>query len=190
MIPVEVLVRLKAEDPWSFTALETLNRKMGMPEVAALERARSWTLVFEDDDRKEARRAVDSILRETALLANPNRDVWTVREAGDRVDPGFWKQADAGSRSFVVRVAGREDLAGSSTLSIIRRRLEMTTVREVAFRTIWLLEISPGDRDPAELAQDIALARTWKRGLLANPHSQEAEIFPLRDYSENGDFKE
>ena len=71
----EVLVRLAARDPWSFTVLDALKYKFGMESIVGVERVKSWQLLFDPASEEEALAVTGRILEETALLANPNRDV-------------------------------------------------------------------------------------------------------------------
>ena len=43
----EVLVKLAARDPWSFTVLDALKRKFGIGAIRGVERLKSWRLDFE-----------------------------------------------------------------------------------------------------------------------------------------------
>ena len=43
---IQVLVKLAAIDPWSFTVLDTLRRKFGCEEVTHVERITCWELEF------------------------------------------------------------------------------------------------------------------------------------------------
>ncbi len=184
----EVLVKLAARDPWSFTVLDALKRKFGIETVVGVERLKSWRLDFDLHSKEEAIAVTGKILDETALLANPNRDIWTVRGRSRLelpwVSPGA---AGEGDRVFAVRVADRDDLVGRSMHAILRRRLGISEINGVAFSLVWMLEFDRPGEESFRLAEEIAVARSWRRGLLANPHCQEAVVLGLGDYLGGGE---
>ena len=47
MVKTEVLVKLAAPDPWSFTVLDALTRKFGFGDIVEVERTKSWELTFD-----------------------------------------------------------------------------------------------------------------------------------------------
>jgi hypothetical protein len=173
----QVLVRLRAPDPWSFTVLDTLRRKFGLGQVVGIARLKCWDVVFRRMDAGSALEATARVLRETALLANPNRDRWVLRgEADHSVPADFWHRSVPDSKGFAVKVTDRKDIKGRSIREILRQRLRMDEIEEVCFSTIWILEISADEPDPEGLARDISTARSWRHGLLSNPHCQNAEV--------------
>jgi phosphoribosylformylglycinamidine (FGAM) synthase PurS component len=182
MVKTEVLVKLAAPDPWSFTVLDALTRKFGFDDIVGVQRTKSWELTFDLMSSDAAIVATRELLRTTALLANPNRDVWVVRCGPTELPEGFWYSDTEEAGAFVVRVTDSEDIVGSSAAEIMRSRLGMDAVRDVRYSTIWGLRISRAASDPGELAARIAIARTWRSGLLANPHFQEAAVFGVDDY--------
>jgi hypothetical protein len=183
----EVLVKLAARDPWSFTVLDALVRKFGVTALAGVERLKSWRIDFGVGSEGEGFALTSGILDTTALLANPNRDIWTIRSTSL---PGIPDRFLGGPRGdehlFAVRVADKEDLVGASIRAILRRRLHLSKVERVRHSLVWILRFQPGERDPAGLAGEIAVARSWRRGLLANPHCQEAWVWPIEDFVAGG----
>ena len=178
---IEVLVRLIVPDPWSFTVFDTLRRKFGLTEIVDVRRLRGWDIQVETDDEDEARSTVESIMAETALLANPNRDRYFVRSRPGPIPMDFLKVDEKG-QVFVIKVIDIDDIIGRSKQNIVRERLGIKTIKRITYSTIWLLEIA-GDSDMAQgLASEVAVAREWRKGLLANPHSQRAEVARLSDY--------
>jgi len=179
----EVVVKLAARDPWSFTVLDALKYKFGIGSVVGVERLKSWRLDFALASEEEALVVTDRILNGTALLANPNRDIWRVGGGSGLDLPGATRDlADRMDNFFAVRVTDRDDLVGRSMLGVLRKRLRIVEVTGVAFSLVWVLEFDhPGERS-FELAEEIAVARSWRRGLLANPHSQDALVLRLEDY--------
>ncbi len=182
MIKTEVLVKLKAPDPWSFTVLDALTRKFGFEDILEVQRTKSWELTFDLVSSDAALALTRELLRTTALLANPNRDVWAVRCGPGDLPESFWYSDTDDAGAFVVRVTDSDDIVGSSVAQIMRSRLGMASVRSVRFSTVWGLRISRAASNPAGLAERIAIAKTWRSGLLANPHFQEATVFAVDDY--------
>jgi hypothetical protein len=184
----QVLVRLMAPDPWSFTVLDTLRRKFGLGQITGVDRIKCWDLAFGRVDAGTAIKATAGILRETALLANPNRDRWLVREETDRSVPAdFWQPMESISNAFAVKVHNKEDIVGRSITGILRRRLGMDEIESVQFSTIWILEISRDEPDAEGLARRVATAASWRKGLLANPHCQEADVYAAGCYLGTGE---
>jgi len=182
MIKTEVLVKLAAPDPWSFTVLDALRRKFGFEDIVDVERTKSWELSFDLVSPDAATALTRDLLRTTALLANPNRDVWAVRCGPGHLPEGFWYSDNDEAGAFIVRVTDTDDIVGSSVARILRSRLRMESVTAVSFSTIWGLRISRAASDPRGLAARVAVAKTWRSGLLANPHFQQAAVFGVDDY--------
>ncbi|MGD8629075.1 MAG: hypothetical protein PVH52_08320 [bacterium] len=182
MIKTEVLVKLAAPDPWSFTVLDALRRKFGFEDIMDVQRTRSWELTLDLVSSDAAVAVTRELLRTTALLANPNRDVWVVRCGAGDLPEGFWYADTDEAGAFVVRVTDTDDIVGSSVAEILRSRLGMDSVMSVRFSTVWGLRISGAESDARGLAARVATAKTWRSGLLANPHFQEAEVFGVGDY--------
>jgi phosphoribosylformylglycinamidine (FGAM) synthase PurS component len=182
VITIEVLVKLAAPDPWSFTLLDTLRCRFACQSVVGVRRIKAWELTFTADREDEALDTTRGLLNETALLANPNRDVWVIRGSGQPVAEDFWHTAAGGGSAFVVKVCDKEDMLGSSIQRIVGSRLGITTIKRVRFATIWVLEIGSVEANPIGLVNDIAVARSWRKGLLANPHCQTSELAAAAEY--------
>jgi hypothetical protein len=184
---IEVLVKLAARDPWSFTVLDALVHKFGISKTAGVERLKSWRIDFDLDSEGKALELTSRILGETALLANPNRDIWTVRgRSGTDVPEAFIGGQPGNGCAFAVRVTDIEDIVGRSMHSIIRRRLSMPEVNGVRYSLLWVLRFEAGEEDFRDLAGEIAVARSWRKGLLANPHSQEAHVASIEEFIAQG----
>ncbi len=184
----EVLVKLATCDPWSFTVLDALKHKFGIETIVGVERLKSWRLDFDLDSEEEALALTTKILDETALLANPNRDIRAVRGRAPFELPGVSPDAAGkGDTSFAVRVTDRDDLVGRAMHGILRRRLGIAEISDVAFSLVWILEFDRPGEESLRLAEEIAVARSWRKGLLANPHCQEAVVLKLQDYLGGGE---
>jgi hypothetical protein len=183
VMTIEVLARLAAADPWSFTVLDTLRRKECLEAITEVTRLKSWRLAFEAADPAAALQAGDRLARETGLVVNPNRDLWCVRSMEGRTGPqSLWRRQERSADAFVVRVTDREDLAGEGLLRVLRSRLGMKEAREAAFAHLWILETDVGEPDSRAIAQEVAVCRSWRHGLLSNPHFQCADVFKAESY--------
>jgi hypothetical protein len=179
---IQVLVRLAAADPWGFTVFDTLKRKLAYDDIVAVQRFTSWELDFGSDRPEPAIEVTETILRETALLVNPNRDRWFLRYDAEGALPAeFWHRSPGTTDAFVVKVTDKEDVMGRSIERILRSRLRIDAVTQVCHSTIWVLEFNDG-AGAETAAGEIAVARSWRKGLLANPHCQNAEIHRVDTY--------
>jgi hypothetical protein len=183
MTQVEVLVKLLAPDPWSFTVYDTLNRKFGLEEIVGIERIKTWTLSYEDVAADDAVGSTRTILKQTVLLANPNRDIVQVR-TGPSVPavPRIYSGKPGVAEAFVVLVRNTGDPSGRNVARIARSRLGIPALGDVARATAWVIEMSSGGPRARQVAEDVAVLEARGRGLLANPHCQEAEVVSARDY--------
>jgi len=121
MIEIEVLVKLIAPDPWSFTVYHTLSRKFGLEEIVGIERIKTWTLCYDVATVDDAAGATEAILRDTVLLANPNRDIRQLRSGvREPARPEIWRPRDGVGGAYVVRVRDREDTTGRDVLRVAR----------------------------------------------------------------------
>jgi hypothetical protein len=183
MTQVEVLVKLIAPDPWSFTVYDALSRKFGLEEIVGIERIKTWTLSYDLVAADDAVSATETILRETVLLANPNRDVKQLRAGvSEPAKPGIWKLKDGVEDAYVVKVHNMGDTAGENVSRIARSRLGIDALRSVSFATAWVIEMSRGEPHSRRVAESVAVLEARGSGLLANPHCQEAEVLSAREY--------
>ncbi len=183
MTDVEVLVKLVAPDPWSFTVHDALNRKFGLEEIVGIERIRTWTLSYDVVAAGDAVAPTETILRETVLLANPNRDIRQLRTGrSEPVKPGIYRFKDGVAGAYVVRVRNLEDSAGEGVARIARSRLGLGALKAVSPATAWVIEMSTGEPYSRRIAERAAVLRARGNGLLANPHCQEAEVLSVKEY--------
>lgn len=180
---IEILVRLATADPWSFTVLDTLRRKLGLAEVVGVVRMKAWHLGFEAVDPRKGREIVDRLLSDTALLANPNRDRWCVREVREAPPAqNLWRRQKDALDAYVVKVADTGDLVGKSLLRVLNARLGIVEAVDARFSSVWVIETGVGEPRSAAVAAEIAVSRSWRRGLLSNPHFQDAQVIKAEVY--------
>jgi len=183
MTAIEVLVRLAAADPWSFTVLDTLKRKERLEAITAVTRIRAWRLGFDTDDPAAALTEVGRLLKETALLANPNRDRWCVRSVAEQARPqNLWHRQRGSADAFVIKVSDREDQVGDGLLKVLKFRLGVREIGEVAFAHLWVIETAVGEPDSRAIADEVAVSKAWRHGLLSNPHFQCADVMKAEVY--------
>jgi hypothetical protein len=183
MTQVEVLVKLLAPDPWSFTVYDTLNRKFGLEEIVGIERIKTWTLSYDVVAADDAVGPTEKMLRETVLLANPNRDVRQLRTGPFvPVKPGVYRMREKAADAYVVKVRNLGDPTGENVARIARSRLGIVGLQSVSFATLWVIEMSKGEPDSQRIAEQVAVLRSRGSGLLANPHCQEVEVVSAKEY--------
>jgi phosphoribosylformylglycinamidine (FGAM) synthase PurS component len=173
MRQLDLLVRRKGVDPAAETCLHALQVLMQVA-VERVERGTLWRFELESDAKPEVVRGLKHDLLRAACRAgrylNPNRDagVWL-----DEVSP-------PSSRSSVALLwildGDGHDPAARAYFSQ-RSGARLRDLRRGTFYRLWI----PGrDADAAaRLAQEVAVSRTRKQGLLANPHSQTVELLEL-----------
>jgi hypothetical protein len=189
MTGIEVLVRLAAADPWSFTVFDTLTRKIGYSEIVGVTRIRSWRLEF-DLPAESALAATRQLLKETALLANPNRDLWCVREVAESAGrQDIWRMQEGARDAHVVVVTDTGDPVGGAMLRVLKTRLRLKGIEAVRFSWLWVLETGVGDPRSEVIAADSAVSRSWRRGLLSNPHYQTANTIRAEVYLPHGEVR-
>jgi hypothetical protein len=166
----QVLVGTKAPDPTARTAFATLTRRLGFAEsLAALERR----LYYEIDLREvrgDPRQALDGLLAETTLLANPNKEIaraWTEPDAVPLDGPA-------------VLVWDREGARGAALEARIHRQHPALSGAKVRWGTLWLPTLRGPDDQRAPLVERMALADRRDSGLLANPNADRHAVFAGR----------
>jgi|GEM_PF-1482758 hypothetical protein len=183
MTGVEILVKLIAPDPWSFTVYDALSRKFGLEEIVGIERIKTWALSYDVVAADDAVGATETILRETVLLANPNRDIRQLRRSvSEPAVPGIFKLRDGVEDAYVVKVHNMGDTAGENAARIARSRLGIEALRSISSATAWVIEMSKGEPESRRIAESVAVLEARGRGLLANPHCQEAEVVSAGKY--------
>jgi hypothetical protein len=174
----QLLVRQRGLDPTAWTALEAMLRGEGPGRPAALARAAVWEFAWEEDGGTGLAERLEAWVAAANWFANPNRDraTWRTR-SGDATDlasgaalasgglgspaPGAhlvtaWRGAAAASEHAAAA-------AGALGCPVAVRRGE-----------VWWLAAEAGDA--ASILEWAGAAETG--GLLANPHSQRAVLYP------------
>ena len=165
-----IAVRLKAVDPAASTALSTLRRTMPGEAPVSLGRYDLWEL--EMSPGTDTMDRVRSLIASYTDIVNPNKQSWMELGHPDSV-PG-----EDRSQTRVWLVVKDHDDSRSENWSRILRASRFG-VRRVQCGVLWRLGYPPGTaREVAEEnAMAVALTRSRRVGLLANPVSQEAKLY-------------
>ena len=173
MRQLDLLVRRKGVDPAAETCLHALKVLM-QAAVDRVECGTLWRFDFESDVKPEAERGLKHDLLRAACRAgrylNPNRDAGVWR---DELPP----PPGPGCVALLWILDGDgDDPAGRAYFSQ-QSGARLRDLRRGTFYRLWI----PGrDVDAAaRLAQEVAVSRTRRQGLLANPHSQTVELLEL-----------
>ncbi len=166
MTGAAVRIWLKAADPAAITAREALQRALGYGRVVR-EVARSEVVAFRWEGNAEARAQLERLARETGLLLNPNKHRMEIAVEDETLHP-------RGNAWTVVSTPG-EGAELARTLE--RHRLLAGEVPATRRGVLWELDLAAEGEELRRLAGEIAVARERKRGLLSNPHLEDAAVF-------------
>jgi phosphoribosylformylglycinamidine (FGAM) synthase PurS component len=157
---------LKVADPTALTARETLQRSLAYGRrVEEVARSELWVFAWEQEPRPGA--VLERLAGETNLLQNPNKHRIEIVVGEERVRP-------RGNVWVLVSSPG----AGRDLADTLRRhRLLPGEVPRTAWAQLWELTLEEGEEERARLAEEIAVVRGRKQGLLANPHVEDARVF-------------
>lgn len=167
---IELVVGLKVPDNEARSALEALSVKMGLGDaVSDLAREDLWVFEFARE-AGDARSAVERLVRETNVFANPNKHRYEIAEEGAG---GFGLDSD----EVAILVRDRDSDWHASILPVLRR-LGISGVEDVHRWTRWRVRLRaparPDDSGTVALLRRIAVTTSRHDGLLSNPHSQIA----------------
>ncbi len=164
----EAVVRLwlKVTDPTALTARETLQRALGYGRhLRAAARSQIWA--FRWDEAVDARELLGRLAVDTNLLLNPNKHLYRIAVDGEPVEP-------RGNAWVLVWVSGE----GNETEDVLRRhRLLPGTPPRILHGVLWELDLDAAEVERERLAGEIAVTRERGKGLLANPHVEDARVF-------------
>ncbi len=168
---IELFVRLKTVDTIALTAKNTLQKDMGYGRTLLdARREEYWLIEVEVENAEEAQKLGVEFVTVTKTIVNPNKHTYTLRVVGEEADVPEKKVP------YVIRVlvGYREDEKARVTLDTLRNTLGYgDKVKGVKRGLLWKLIISAEDRISAKkIAEEITVAKSMGKGLLANPHSQ------------------
>lgn len=164
MTAAAVRTWLKVMDPTSLTARDTLQRTLGYGErVRDIQRSTVWS--FRWEEAVDARALLGRLVADTNLIRNPNKHHVQIVTGDAALAPR--------GNVWVLVHSGREGSELEDALS--RHRLVPGTVPAVRRGTLWELELAASE-DRGATAEEIAITRAHKRGLLANPHVDTVHV--------------
>lgn len=167
MSRARVAIRLRSADPAAVTGLLALRRSLPGMCPAALARYDLWD--FEGGPGLE--QDVDGILSRYTDILNPNKQE-RIRVPGSGLLPG----EDPGLTWVSVEVSDDCSSASETWTSVISRAGYGVT--SVSFSVMWRLGFDPSLPSGTAMAyaDEIAVSRSRKGGLLSNPVSQSVRI--------------
>ncbi|MBC7288333.1 MAG: hypothetical protein H5T86_09875, partial [Armatimonadetes bacterium] len=139
-----------------------------------LQRADYYLFDVDAATEGEALELVRHIAEHTNLFVNPNKHSFQVH---------LWKppgEAEAVNGAYRLRCLVRDaDIdRGAALLDSLRKLGYGERVHALTAGTLWTLTIRAPDPDTArQIAEEIAITRSRTKGLLANPHYHECEIW-------------
>lgn len=164
----EAVIRLwlKVADPTALTARETLQRALGYGRmVRDVGRSEIWSFRWEAS--VDAHPLLARLARDTNLFANPNKYHMEIKTGPEPLSP----------RGNVWILGWREGDGKEQEETLRRHRLVEDHLPEVRRAVLWELDLDAPVAAVRTTAEEIAVARERKRGLLINPHVEDAEVF-------------
>ena len=151
-------------DLTAVTAWEALKGSLGYGRVLErLERADLWGVWTRLEGRAVSELAEELVSR-TSVFINPNKHSW-------RVWGGESESEEGEGRGAWILVWALDDTEGRAALAALRSSGFEARADWVAKATLWTLTPAASAAGRAlQLAEEIAVARSRSRGLLANPH--------------------
>ena len=129
---------------------------------------------------------LSSLARLEPVFAPENVDLGialaAIQDTPEALPAGFWERSEDSADAYVIKVTDKEDLVGRSMRRILTSRLGIGDMEDVSFSTVWIVETRASGPASHDLAGEIAVARGWRRGLLANPHCQDAQVYSAEEY--------
>jgi len=168
---IELLVKLKTIDTIASTAKNTLQKDMGYEgTLLDIQREEYWLIEVDVENIEEARKLGREFATVSKTIVNPNKHTYTLRVVGEEPEAPEEKVP----HEVRVLVSYREDEKAHLMQDTLRTTLGYgDKVRTVKRGLLWKLIINAEDRISAEkIAEEITVAKSMGKGLLANPHSQ------------------
>ena len=172
MQTVGILVRLKIPDVTALTAANALRRSMGYSQLKELRRADYYRLELAVDTQEQALELARELAEKTNLFVNPNKHVYELWTSREEAPP------DKGTLAHVL-VTDPHDGSAEGMLSALQGRLGYGgKVTGLTKGLLWTMVLDTDDSEEAKrLASEMAETKSLDKGLLANPHFQEFEVW-------------
>jgi hypothetical protein len=156
---------LKVADPTALTARESLRGDLGYRERVG-DVARSDVFGFLWEEETDPIGLLDRLCEHTNLLQNPNKHRREIRLPGQALTP----------RGNTWVLVTREEETERVEASLARHG-GLAHPPRVRTGTLWELDLAGDPEERLHLAEEIAVCRSRRRGLLANPHVERAVVF-------------
>jgi hypothetical protein len=172
-----ITTKLKTNDAVAATALQCLRDDLGYAsKMHSIGRQELWWIETEPADVSVCKNLARRLVEETRVFVNPNKH--TCRIYLDGFDEFRKSRIADGLFRLNVFVQDIENTAGTSAMKTLRRLYDFASpVLRIRFGILWTLDLScETPETAAALAEEMAISRSQSMGLLANPHSQSAEV--------------
>ena len=154
---------LKVADLTALSAEDAVRRVLGFGDtVRGLYRSEVWA--FEFLEGADGPQTLERLARETNLLVNPNKHAHEIA-GGESLHP----------RGNAWVLAARPG-DGSDLAETLERHRLVSPAPAVHRGVLWELDLAP-DTDRRQVLEELAVARERRRGLLTNPHMEDATLF-------------
>ena len=168
---VALRVRLKVPDTTALSAEDVLARKMGYGDrLERLKREDLWLFEIDADGGARAAERVRVWARRCTALVNPNKHHCEIEALTAWPPP-------CASGGVCILVRDREDARAGSMASFLKTSFGASDLLSLSFGVLWTLYPGPKVGERGALAEEIAVVRSQRSGLLANPHAQTYEIW-------------
>jgi len=155
---------LRVTDRVAVTAARTLKEQMGYGAILASLERRTYFRFAAAGDPEEAAAYIRDLAANTAAVANPNKETYTL----DLLQRPL---GDVGKR--VALVYPRAGLFDEDFLKRVVWELGYDRVVAAGKGVAWTIGLAPGV--DASYAEEILVARSRGKGLLLNPHAEKFE---------------
>jgi hypothetical protein len=192
-VKAELWVRLKVTDLVSQTAEMTLTEKMNFKGILlGVARYSYWSFSADGDDSETVMSVIDREIRMDSTFSNQNKHVYCLRiGTGNKWDlargdfrpqkdvPRSEVEMDRTTSVYVCDLLVTEQGGGRSTgyEHRLNSRIDGVVVSDMKSGEIWRILIKARNADEAALrAEEMAVSKSRREGLLLNPHYQEFEF--------------
>lgn len=173
---LDFLIRRRGVDPAAESALHALRDLMRAP-VVDVERGTLWRFEVEGaTDSGLLREQLERAACRAGRYVNLNRDEYVWLDGGSRPEaPG------GGAGCAVSLWITHSDGSDAVARDYFQARLTapLKAVRRGVFYRLWSAETQP--QAALKLAQEVAVARTRRAGLLLNPHYEQLEVLEVTE---------
>jgi len=171
---VNILVTLKIFDNVAASALYALRDRLRCEQIQSLDRSDYWSIQLYDLDEKTAVERIEQVVSRTALFANPNKHRWSIHSNASLVD--LLPEKREGSVAAIL-VEDEDDAGAAELRETLIQRGDLGKRIEVLHGIWWVLHLGNLCPEAARtIAEEIAVTRGRRQGLLCNPHYQRATV--------------